>query len=498
MLREEQEVTIAYGKIPNGTYDIARYLGIDPEKSIFYHSTSFDPTDKAQRVRWAINTGNLLYAETIVLTPDFTEGAPKSAICHYNQRMLDYYDHIGLTSKGNLVQVGVPDKTGFPYNSVSYNLNERLESDSKLRRQLDGFTFVSSYLSKWDEKNADLVGGRILMDPSHQETFNSKFYSRKRMEEASVSTLLPGACVTGVENLANALDELRHKMEELGGGQVLTDVKVWVKLENQSGGTGTMPFADLLASEVSVEQCRTWLYETGGKIFDRDYIEHDMRFVMEADAGCLPGEDIVGEFNVQAVITEGKVVLVGSAYCEADESTGKFIGNYIGQGVEYDKLKTAAETAVIRPFSVLCQEGYRGYMTNDVIVTRNTTSGAYRGWCIDPNARFAASTVLVRGVHKAEEELSHPIYGTLFCNSFPSKRGEWMAQFDRLFGSDMVTSKQDHLLGITPTLLCDVNSIGDDIWMIKSMCLATEYGQAREMLNGCKKRLWQAREAQAK
>ena len=42
---QKENIKVEIGKIPNGTDDIARFLGLKPEKTIFMHSTAFDESD---------------------------------------------------------------------------------------------------------------------------------------------------------------------------------------------------------------------------------------------------------------------------------------------------------------------------------------------------------------------------------------------------------------------------------------------------------------------
>ena len=41
-----EEIIVELKKIPNGTDDIAKYLGLNPAKTLFMHSTSFNESDE--------------------------------------------------------------------------------------------------------------------------------------------------------------------------------------------------------------------------------------------------------------------------------------------------------------------------------------------------------------------------------------------------------------------------------------------------------------------
>lgn len=347
---------------------------------------------------------------------------------------------------------------------------------------------------------ADIIGGNVLMEPSAQEPFNSKFYYRRLLEGANIFVMAPGVCATGAANVESALDELRGKLDAvlLGVSSAsrasVPAVKVWVKMENQTAGTGTFPFEDVFSDADAPKRIHDELVAMASQIFDLTYIENEMRFVIECDTGCIPGEKTVGEFNVQAVIANGRVTMTGSAICVAGED-GSFIGNNIQDTLEYSVMEHAAEQAVIPAFCELSRAGYRGYMTNDVVITQNEDTGAYRGWIIDPNARFAAATSIVRTSQKVESEIGCAVMGTLYSCSIPSARGGWLEATRHLCQGNMVRSKDDHLLGLLPVLVADVNPIGNDLWYSTMLSLSTSYDHAHKMFEDFKKAAWELRQA---
>ncbi len=458
------EPRILNRKMPNGLDDIALYLNLNPEKTLFMHSTSFDENDPNNIKRKAINKGRMLYAEILSYSSLLKNGA-KSVICYYNEELLDYYEKIGFINLDNIIKVGENKKIDFPYNSVSNMLNHRLKNDEELVRKLKGYTIVSSYLSKEDEESAKIIDGKLIMDRKEQEKFNSKYEFRRLSKKYNFSMPI-GEYFLGINNLEKAINELNKKINKKD------KIGVWIKLETQSSGTGNIFVKNL--NKKSIEQLKEEIKEVGLKIYDIEYINYKMPLVIEIDVNSIENEEEIENIGVEAVIGKNDISILGGV-SQLTEN-GEYLGSRITENT-YKYLKNAEKEAE-KAFLGLWKEGYRGFITIDVLVTKNKENNSINAYCIDPNARFSAGTMLLRNVHLAEEENNCTMYGNSLSTGIKIKENTLKtlknAKANKIYN---LNSKR---CGIVPALINDVNKMNDGNYYLKVVSVDKTYEESYE------------------
>lgn len=453
---------VQYGKIINGTNDVAKYLGINPEKALFLHSTSFDENDVDNLKRVAINKGRMIYSEILSYSSNVDNGS-KSAISYFNDELLDKMEEMDVIKRDNIIKVTDEKNVDYPYNSVSTMLNQKVKKDEELRKKLDGFTIVSSYISKEDEETARLINGHLLMDRKLQEKFNSKYEFRKMAEKYNFS-IPDGIEIKGLINLQDGLNKLKAHNSE--------SVSIWIKLETQSSGTGNIKIDDYV--NVDEKEIENKIKEIAKKVYDEEYIMKDMQFIIEYDVSSVNKEKEVANIGVEAVITENKVTILGGV--EQATDNGKFVGSKITDNT-YKYLDIAQKTAK-EAFIAVSEEGYRGFMTIDVLVTKNEDTSEIKAYNIDPNARFSAGTMLLRNVQASEEYNKKRMYGISFANAIP-KTENMIDSIVQWLGEDLYNKKGDYT-GIIPALINDINQIGEDRYYFKSVVVSDSYENAEK------------------
>ena len=75
-----EDVNVVYDKIPNGLDDIANFLDLNSQKTLFMHSTSFDENNPINLKRKAINKGRMLYAELLSYSSNKKNGTNRILI----------------------------------------------------------------------------------------------------------------------------------------------------------------------------------------------------------------------------------------------------------------------------------------------------------------------------------------------------------------------------------------------------------------------------------
>lgn len=443
---------IEYKKIPNGLDDIAKHLGLDPKKTLFMHSTSFDENDNKNMSRKAINKGRMLYAEIISYVSNKKNGS-KAAICYYNDDFIDFYDEISFLNKENLIKVYDGEKLNYPYNSVSKMLNRKLKEDENLRKDLEGFTIVSSYLSDEDVESAKIINGKTLMIPKEQVKFNSKYYFRKLGKEREYD-IAPGLEFIGLKSFN--IDCLREKYPTSN---------LWIKLESQSGGSGNLLFNNI--ESITDEFIKDEIQKLAGKIYEKDYINNVMPFIAEIDISSLPETKIIENIGVNAIINPNKIIIIGGT--SQTTKNGKYIGSCVSENT-YKYLPIAEETAA-KAFKEIAKEGYHGFMTIDVLVVKEKNN--LKAYNIDPNARFSAGTMLLKNIHYADEKNSIKTYGISYANLIYSEKGNTLNRVKRATKEIMYNSSTGY--GIIPALISDLHPIEKNKYFLKSILVEKDF-----------------------
>lgn len=456
-----ENVIIELKKIPNGTDDIAKYLGLEPSKTLFIHSTSFNESDKDNIKRRAINKGRMIFAEPLSYSSSNENGA-KTVIAYFNDDLLKKLDEIGIIKYKNVLMVSDVKSVDYPNNCVSSLLNQKVKNDSNFRESIKGNTIVSCYLSKEDEETANLIDGKILMDRKLQEKFNSKYDFRLMADKYGFS-VADGVCVKGLNELEEKLKLLDRKNNDINN--------LWIKLEAQSSGTGNIKIKNY--KQISNEDIKQKINDVASKIFDKEYIDNEMQFIIEADIN-LGGFEEVANLGVEAVIADGRVSVLGGV--DQKTENGKYLGSKIDESTD-EYMKEAVECA-IEAFKAVSIEGYRGFMTIDVLVTKNTNTGEIRCFNIDPNARFSAGTMLLKNIHTSEAHNNRKMYGISFANAIPKTDNTIQTMFD-LLGDDLYNYHKDYT-GIIPTLINDLNEIRNNRFYLKTVVVDFSYNKVEQ------------------
>lgn len=465
-----KEIEVKIDKIPNGTDDIAKYLGLDPKKTIFMHSTAFDESDEDNIKRRAINKGRMIFAEPLSYSSNQENGS-KTAIAYFNKELLNKFEKINILKLDNILELSDLKNVDYPNNCVSLLLNKKVKSDIQFKESLDDYTIVSCYLSKEDEETAKMINGHLIMDRKNQERFNSK-YDFRQMAGTYNFSVPDGVCVKGTNQLEEQLELLERKNANIKN--------LWIKLETQSSGTGNIEINDY--KNTSKEVINSKIEEVASKIYDEDYIKNEMRFIIETDIN-IDGFKEVANIGVEAVISENKVTVIGGV--EQETKNGKYFGSKYDENT--DKYMDKAIECAIEAFKAVSIEGYRGFMTIDVLVTKNEQTGEFKSFNIDPNARFSAGTMLLKNLHTSEAYNKKKMYGFSFSNSMPKTENTIKTLFE-LLGTNIYNYNGDYT-GIIPAIINDLNEIGENRYYLKTIVIEPSYEKALEIYNEFKENI---------
>ena len=457
---------IEHKKIPNGLDDIARYLELDPEKTLFMHSTSFDENDSKNISRRAINKGRMLYAEILSYVSNNKNGS-KAAICYYSDEYLNFYHDISFLNKSNILKVYDGYELTYPYNSVSTMLNKKLKQDENLRKKLEGYTIVSSYLSDEDVESAKIINGRTLMKPETQIRFNSKYYFRKLGKNKNYS-IAPGLEFIGLSTFN--IDSLRKNYPESD---------IWIKLESQSGGTGNLFFNNF--SALKDEFIKDEIRKLAKKIYEEKYIDEEMHYIVEIDINSIPDTKVIENIGVNAVITPNKITIIGGT--SQTTKNGKYIGSCVSEKTY--KYIEVAENAAEKAFVEIGKEGYHGFMTIDVIVVKEKE--IIKAYNIDPNARFSAGTMLLKNIHYADEKNNIKSYGISYANLVNSEEGKTLNKIKQAAGDIMYNSKTGY--GLVPALISDLHQVEKNKYYLKSILIDNDFEKVNKKYEKFKEKI---------
>lgn len=458
---------VEYGKISNGVEDVAKYLGLDPKKTIFLHSTTFGQDTIDGKRRPSINKGRMIYSEIMSYSSNKKDGT-KTAVSYIEKNLLDYYHNSNIIDIENIIQVGEEKKIEYPYNSVSYMLNKKLKEDEDLRKRLGGYTIVSSFLSEEDIETAKLINGKTLMGLEEQLKFNSKYFFRKASEKHNFS-VPSGVCFEGLKNIEEAINELKSKIKDK-----VEIPEVWIKLESQLSGTGNIK----VNLESDLNEIIEKINDVAKKVYTDEYIYNEIPLIIEVDVNSLNDEKQVENIGVEAVVTKNKITILGGVSQETQN--GKYLGS--ARTEKTDKYIGVAQEAAKDAFIAYAEEGYCGFITIDVLVVENEKTGEVKGYNIDPNARFSAGTMLLRNIHMAEEKSGKTIYGLSFSNAL--KLGENpMESIEEYAKDNLYSGEKTGYVGIIPVVLNNVMPIVEDRYYLKTVVLGYSYEDALKRFN---------------
>lgn len=458
---------VEYGKISNGVEDVAKYLGLDPEKTIFLHSTTFGEDTNDGKKRPSINKGRMIYSEIMSYSSNKKDGA-KTAVSYIEKNLLEFYHNTNIINIDNIIEVGEDKKIEYPYNSVSYMLNKKVKEDENLRKKLNGYTLVSSYLSEEDIETAKLINGKTLMGLEDQIKFNSKYFFRKASEKHNFS-VPTGVCFEGLKNIESAINELKSKIKDK-----IETPEVWIKLESQLSGTGNIK----VNLECDLNEIIEKINDVAKKIYPDEYIYNEIPLIIEVDVNSITDEKQIENIGVEAVVTEDKITILGGVSQETQN--GKYLGS--ARTEKTDKYIGAAQDAAKDAFIAYSKEGYRGFITIDVLVVKNEKTGEVKGYNIDPNARFSAGTMLLRNIHMAEEKSGKTIYGVSFSNALNLEENA-IESIKKYAKENLYAGEKSNYVGIIPVVLNDVIPIVEDRYYLKTVVLGHSYEDALNRYN---------------
>lgn len=458
---------VEYGKISNGVEDVAKYLGLDPKKTIFLHSTTFGEDTADGKKRPSINKGRMIYSEIMSYSSNQKEGT-KTAVSYIEKNLLEFYHNTNIIDIDNIIEVGEDKKIEYPYNSVSYMLNKRVKEDENLREKLNGYTLVSSYLSEEDIETAKLINGKTLMGLEEQLKFNSKYFFRKASEKYNFS-VPSGVCFEGTKNIETAINELKLKIKDKAEMP-----EVWIKLESQLSGTGNIK----VNLNCDLNEIIEKINEVAKKIYSDEYIYNEIPLIIESDVNSINNEKQVDNIGVEAVVAEGKITILGGVSQETQN--GKYLGS--ARTEKTDKYINVAQEAAKDAFIAYSKEGYRGFITIDVLVVENEKTGEVKGYNIDPNARFSAGTMLLRNIHMAEEKTGKSIYGVSFSNALSLEENP-IESIKKYAKDNLYAGEKSNYVGIIPVVLNNITPIVEDRYYLKTVVLGYSYEDALNRYN---------------
>ena len=193
------------------------------------------------------------------------------------------------------------------------------------------------------------------------------------------------------------------------GCNIMEDNIFWIKLESQLSGTGNIK----IDINEDLQEIKQKVEKIASKIYTSQYINEEMPLIIEVDVNSMKNEKEIENIGVEAVISSDTVTILGGVSQETKN------GSYIGSVVT-DKTRKyigIAQEAAKEAFIAYAKEGYRGFITIDVLIVQNSETGEIKGYNIDPNARFSAGTMLLKNIHTSEYYNNKPIYGLSFSNA---------------------------------------------------------------------------------
>jgi hypothetical protein len=468
---------VSRGSLEDGLDNIAEYLGLDPGNTLFLHTTVVNDNRVSRKLAYK---PSFAHSEILSYSSKRVENQARGACLYVNSGLLEYFDDTGISPSSNTIKINtVPDVDKYPYLSVSAHFKDHLLRNPVLVASLNGYTIVTSFLSQDDVEIAELLGGRLIMDPSRQSDFNSKYHFRRMGEEYGFS-IPPGISFKGLENLEENVVTLKDRLACLG---TTNSAGIWLKFESQTSGEGSMRIDGLNNNSVNI--LRNHIFEFSKSIeVDKEETNQFLPLVLELDVSSIPMEREIANIGVQAVIGEGGITLVGAT--SQISKNGKYIGSTVNRTTEY--LLEYAEQTAVPAFAAMHSEGYRGYMTIDVLLVKNDGTGEIKGYNIDPNARFTAGTPLLSLLQHSMKLSGRKLYGFSYSNAVRADEDV----FDRIkdySGKFLYRGASSNFMGIIPIVLNDKKNIAENKYYLRTVVISDSIEGAEKMYSEFKKRL---------
>lgn len=451
---------IKHATIAEGIEDVALLLGLNPSETIFIHSTNIPPNDGIERLIG--HPSPFDHSQPLCYLPRSKKGNSAKAIILFNNKdLLSYFDEVGLAPSCNYYNLDIIPQT-FSLSSLSVQSN-LLKSANKnvedILTQIKNKNVVSSYLSDLDTKLSNHINGHLLMTPEKQIPFNSKNKMREFADKYNFKTPL------GVEiNSAEVFDEKLLQLKTIINENDIdiNTVKLWCKLEAQSSGSGTVQLNGLNETEITRLKESIISYANDCNLYNNSQTEktiynmsHFTSLVVEVDVESIYGNKVVSNIGVEAVISDKGIYIIGSVrqITNSGQYTGTF-GRYLGSRIDEEtiKYKDYAEEAALPVFNYFWNEGYRGFVTIDVLVVRN--GNHIIGYNIDPNARFSGGTMLLSIVQYAAKMTGKTFYGLTYFVVVP-KENEVFKLISEFAGGNLYLGAKSSYKGVIPFIIND-------------------------------------------
>lgn len=468
---------IERGSLEDGLDNIAEYMGLNPSNTLFLHTTVVNDDSVSRRLFYKPSFSH----SEILSYSSRSKGNKATGTCLYvNQGLMDYFNDSGISPSGNILKIdAVPDFRTYPNLSLSAHFKEHLLANPYLADRFRGYNIVTSFLSKDDVDIAGIIDGNLVMDPQKQKVFNSKYHFRKMGEDFGFS-IPPGVSFMGLDSLEESIELLKGRLKELRTEET---AEIWLKFESQTSGEGSVKVKGF--NENSINILRKHIVEFSASI---DVGENEMNsylpLILELDVSSLPGEREAANIGVQAVIGERGITLVGST--SQISRDGRYIGSRVDTSME--NMEKHAEIASLPAFASIHNLGYRGYMTIDVLLTRNEDTGEIKGYNIDPNARFTAGTPLLSLLHHGRKLSGKKLCGFSYSNAV--RAGEDV--FERIkdyAGKFLYMGASSNYEGIVPVVLNDKKNISENKYYLRTVVMSETMEGAENIYSEFKKKL---------
>jgi hypothetical protein len=474
----KKNILVNRGTLSEGLKNIADYLGLNPEKSVFLHSTVVNDDNLGRRLFYKPS-----FAHSQILSILPRESTTPKGVCLYvNKDLRDYLSEVGLAPKENYFYIDkYPSKNTYPYFSVSGYFKEYLKNfDIDELESISGSTVVSSFISRDDEIIANFIKGSLIMNVKDQVKFNSKYYLRQLSEKYDYP-IPRGVAFEGLNSLEDAFTSLKELM--ILKGYNIDNAKVWCKFQSQTSGKGSYLFEGF--NKDALSNTRSHIFEFCQKLYiSEDEILNKVPLILEVDVNSIPDEIQIGNIGVEAVVGSDSITLVGCV--SQDSKAGRYIGSIIN--TETKELSKYAEEAALPFLKAIQIEGYRGFMTIDVLLTKSDTTGKISGYNIDPNARFTAGTPLLSLLQYSEKMSEKELFGLSYSNAIKDSDN----LFDRVkyyCGDDLYLGKDSNYQGIIPIILNDVNFFENKKRYLRTVVIKESISQCKEVYMNFKEKI---------
>jgi len=474
---EKNKILVQRGTLENGLENVSKYLNLKPEKSVFLHSTVVNDDVMGRRLFYK---PSFAHSQILSILPRRTSW-PKGVCLYVNKELREYLSEVGLAPKDNYIYIDkYPSKDSYPYFSVSGYFKEYLrdlkETDLKY---LKNTSIVSSFISKDDEYTANFLNGNLIMNLEDQVKFNSKYYLRKLSQKYDFSVPL-GVPFKGLYSLESAFYDLYNILLESNCKPNTS--KIWCKFQSQTSGMGSFSFQGF--SKESFKNTKEHIREFCRKInIPEEDMKNEVPLVLEIDVSSMPYEKQIANIGVEAVISCQGITLVG---CVSQKSkNGKYIGSIIDKNTK--AFSWSAEEVALPFLKAIQEDGYRGFITIDVLLTR-TKDGSVKGYNIDPNARFTAGTPLLSLIQYSQKMSGLDLFGFSYSNAIKDSKN----LFERVkyyCGDDLYLGEKSNFKGIVPIILNDVNFFENKKRYLRTVVISESILSAESIYSNFKKRI---------